>query len=644
MNIPKEYMDIASALKEAGEANEIASREDALQAIAILNQIVLVQSGDYLLYAACVNLLNRYVKFNKHELDYRFKNYLYPFIYTIMSEKPHFIRMYTMIDYSMRSLPLMMIDIMGIHCSFHQLQNDIIEKMARKLEYSFTTFDWDHIRKQQCASSFLKLSFENHSHLSYQTKNQKDLREAIRYSIDKYKSSETLSKHIPFIDHEKSLAMRRRVEKMNSNLQKNSEVVLVSMIGDSDPIRLNHDGPMLHIARHHQPSVIYLLLTSRMQNKEKIALIHKSIYQLYETKKWEKPKIEIQSITNNNPARFENFGFTELMNRVFELYHEHQILVNISSGTPQMIASMCLEIVTNKLRLVTIQVDSPSPQDAKIDNAVTHEEELHNNLDYNVNSKNRLFVTNLLEFNRSRNKQKLQAYIDKHEYGAAIEFMIENRLEKNRAYSMIKKAHDIELMRQKTSEMMNVSNLSLDIRYTIINYYLQWELEYNRKKYVNYILKSTSLMYAICKYYMKKTMYQSNAQLFWSMLEHNNKITLDSAKTIHPSFVKEVNKSPYWKSASTNLLLKLYLLLGSKDAFYDRMFQLRAIEANIRNQLAHEIDLTKTPAKKYEYDAQRMHQLMKEIIGITFKAEMSDINFDYFSRINREILKEINLI
>lgn len=429
---------------------------------------------------------------------------------------------------------------------------------------------------------------------------------------------------------------------MSLKYQSNPQIVLVSMIGDSDPIRLAHDGPMLHIARYYQPSIIYLLLTSRMQNEEKIALITKAVYHLYEMKKWKNPQIEIHSITNNNPARFENFGFTELMNRIFSLYNEHQILVNISSGTPQMIASMCLEIVTNNLKVTTIQVDSPSPQDAKIDNAITHIDELQNNHDFEEKSKNRLFITNLMEFNRSRNKQKLQAYIDKHEYGAAVEYMIVNRLEKNKAFTLIKKTHEIELMRQKTTELMNVSDPNTDIRYTIINYYLQWELEYKRKKYVNYILKSTSLMYAISKYFMKKTMYHPSAQLFWNTLDIHNKITLDSVKTIHPAFVKEVSNHPYWKSASTNLLLKLYLLIGSKDAFYDRMYQLRDIEANIRNQLAHEIDLTKTAAKKYENDAQRMHQLMKEIIGITFKAESLDIRFEYFSLINQEILREIN--
>lgn len=209
MTIPNEFIEIALALDQLKEANEIPSREDALQALAILNQIVLVESGDYLLYAASVNLLNRYVKINKKDLDYRFKNYVYPFMYTIMLEKPYFIRMYTMIDHNMRSLPLMMIDIMGIHCSFHQLRHDVIENMARELNYSFSFFDWDQIRKQQCATSFLKLSLENHQHLSYQTKNQNNLRVAIQYSMNKYRSSETLIHHIPYIVFQKSLALKK---------------------------------------------------------------------------------------------------------------------------------------------------------------------------------------------------------------------------------------------------------------------------------------------------------------------------------------------------------------------------------------------------------------------------------------------------
>jgi hypothetical protein len=185
--------------------DEQVTKEEALRAIAVLNQIRVFTKGDYLLYLASVNLLNRFVKFNRKLLNYRFKNYLYPLLYQIMEDKPSFINMFAHIDYQMHHLSLLMIDIEGIHFSFHSLDLNIIKEMAAETHYTFTSFDWDHIRKQKCASTLFKKALYENNELTGLSIGNSDLMTSIKFSEEKYQQYDDLNKPIPFIHLKQSL-------------------------------------------------------------------------------------------------------------------------------------------------------------------------------------------------------------------------------------------------------------------------------------------------------------------------------------------------------------------------------------------------------------------------------------------------------
>jgi DNA polymerase III epsilon subunit-like protein len=90
---------------------EHVNREEALTAIAVLNQLRVFSKGDYLLYLASINLLNRFAKLNVGVLNNRFRYYLYPIIYQIMQEKPNNINIYSKINYKRHQIPFLIIDI-----------------------------------------------------------------------------------------------------------------------------------------------------------------------------------------------------------------------------------------------------------------------------------------------------------------------------------------------------------------------------------------------------------------------------------------------------------------------------------------------------------------------------------------------------
>ena len=45
--------------------------------------------------------------------------------------------------------------------------------------------------------------------------------------------------------------------------------VLFSCLGTTDPVRKEHDGPMLHILRHYRPESVWLFLTPEIKELAK---------------------------------------------------------------------------------------------------------------------------------------------------------------------------------------------------------------------------------------------------------------------------------------------------------------------------------------------------------------------------------------
>ena len=130
---------------------------------------------------------------------------------------------------------------------------------------------------------------------------------------------------------------------------------LISCVGDTDPIRNFHDGPLLHIARVLKP--------------EKIILIHSE----RSKKKHEYISLALQSIPNYNPtiveentvlANNEVFLFDrmyEVLSGIIKKYTqtEETLLLNLTSATPQIISAMFSINRINDLKVRAFQVTTP---------------------------------------------------------------------------------------------------------------------------------------------------------------------------------------------------------------------------------------------------------------------------------------------
>lgn len=201
--------------------------------------------------------------------------------------------------------------------------------------------------------------------------------------------------------------------------------VLFSPIGTTDPIRDDFDGPMLHIARHYRPDSIWLFLSAEMVERDKKDnRYEKSILKIL-------PNCDIRKIKHpeiTNPADFDAYlvAFPEIIGDIKAEYGEDtEILVNVSSGTPQMSASACLEVLNDDILLHPIQVHTP----AKKSNIDIHyvndfsdfESVWENNLDNLEDAENRCIEPPILNFKLTKIKSQIISLVNNYEYRAALE-------------------------------------------------------------------------------------------------------------------------------------------------------------------------------------------------------------------------------
>ena len=218
--------------------------------------------------------------------------------------------------------------------------------------------------------------------------------------------------------------------------------VLFSPVGDTDPVRGSYDGALLHIVRHYRPHKVYIYFTKAMQSKKDVIL-----------KAIEKFEIATEVILTEveNPSDFDIFNqeFDRLLQHIQNENAESDILLNISSGTPQMKSALCLEVVSSHLKLKPIQVLSPAKGSSK---DIEHGGDIEDNYDdLEENSQyieeNRCIEPQIVSFRRTAIKRDLISLVENFEYRMALEKFKDN------AYLFNKEAGElIEYARQRQND------------------------------------------------------------------------------------------------------------------------------------------------------------------------------------------------
>lgn len=200
--------------------------------------------------------------------------------------------------------------------------------------------------------------------------------------------------------------------------------ILFSPVGMTDPISHFHDGAMLHICRKYRPEKVLLYLSKEISEiHDKDDRYRHSISKLCELLGIH---IQVELLINRNLTevhRFDDFynEFETILKRLEEENPGHQILVNVSSGTPAMKSALQTIAALNERNYLPIQVSTP---EGKSNPAREHVDDFDALWELNEDNRedfvDRTSVSSYLNLNARIKKRIVCKHVDVYDYNAAL--------------------------------------------------------------------------------------------------------------------------------------------------------------------------------------------------------------------------------
>lgn len=426
--------------------------------------------------------------------------------------------------------------------------------------------------------------------------------------------------------------------------------ILISFVGLSDPIRFDHEGPILQIIRNYQPSKVYLLLTNYLNNPTTINNMKRGIF--YLCPNFIEENIIFVKTNIDNPAIFSDFSLSPFINDIIKANKEAKFIYNMSSGTPQLLSALALDIVLNDRKGEFIQVVHPNPNEQEI--IELSKDDIKNTYEHIGESKKRAIKTDIYSFKINKLKEELKSKTELMHYRSLYGLLetYKNTYFSNNKYlfDLIDYAYNVDII--NTSYYSNTVKLKyflkekdpkFIIEKTIINYFLAWENEFNRGNFLNVMLRLTPLFYEILKYIFIEILRSNNIKTNippWNNLKKHNELRKSELENFNKQLGNLLNNE---KNNVSSLLLIRLLEYYDEGQYNEKIQTIRKYEEKIRNELAHDIQ-NKIKNQDLKKSAEVVYTNLKDIIKDLFKDLSNSINYDFFKMINLEILKEINNI
>lgn len=441
--------------------------------------------------------------------------------------------------------------------------------------------------------------------------------------------------------------------------------ILYSCVGTTDPVRAETDGPILQIIRHYQPDRAELFISDElMELEEKKGWYSRAI-------KHVKADCEVNLIDTEivNAHEIDSLGRLQLeFTRIITEYPDAQILLNLTSGTPQMNAIM-MYLAVEYPQTLGIQVITPKGTSNKREKPYSGDENLDvllaNNLDDLPGAPNRCREPHMYLVRLKEVAKEINLLCKEYNYGRALEVYERNKTFLNQ---------DIGLLLQHAFDRSNLQyvpalrtinhfgTITLRNGYDsslspLWEYLMTLELRYKQGLVQEFFVKLTPFLYELLKWY-----------LFTYKKVDKNKIGVERKKKIIIVKEKVEKNYPTLKAAldkkypgglrnnsDLNFLFMYHFLCFTSCSISesqeesqlvkDKLYFLRTVENSIRNKLAHNIvPLTEqdvenaTEGKTTEFILNEVKSVFFMLIGNHKKKDV--LIYDVINEIISELLKQ----
>ena len=197
--------------------------------------------------------------------------------------------------------------------------------------------------------------------------------------------------------------------------------VLISAVGDTDPIRNFHDGALVHIARKYRPDKIIIVFSEELiSKKDDIEKVIHSIDSEY------LPEIVCHEPIILNEDVFVFDTMYDQFDAIIQEYYtkDDDFILNLSSATPQVKSALFVINRLSEINVKAVQVSSPE-NDSNAGVGHDDSEDIDALIDTNLDNKqdyiDRTIEDTSEKFKQGLMKKTLRDFITKYDYKASLE-------------------------------------------------------------------------------------------------------------------------------------------------------------------------------------------------------------------------------
>ena len=413
--------------------------------------------------------------------------------------------------------------------------------------------------------------------------------------------------------------------------------ILISAVGDTDPIRNFHDGPLLHIVRVYRPEKIVLVHSERSLTKhDKLVKALKSI------KDYSPEIIQDGGVLPDAQVAIFDKMYDTVSSIVKKYISDDEIILNISSATPQIISAMFAVNRISDFNVTAVQVVTPqhkSNEGLRHDNQEDIDTLIETNLDNQSDYENRTLEDTGSKFSQDLTKRNLKALIDNYDYQGALELLRALKLpKKQESFSNIKE------LRKKLTEISDTikiqgmpdkivkSKLLSNQAKSALNSYLNIDRNHKQGNIAEVLIRVKSLVEFILENYL------NNHFLDVITYKEDGKPFLNASK--YPEILKKFQEDAKMRGQeyhSGYLSLPAYIgILKFFEPNHDLLKHIYKIQEinQVRNQVAHSLQA---------FDRKNLKKVSsavfasKQILLASF--DIDNHWFSFYEDLNQEIKK-----
>ena len=412
-------------------------------------------------------------------------------------------------------------------------------------------------------------------------------------------------------------------------------MILFSPVGTADPITALGDGPMLHIVRHYQPSVVTLFLSPAVaafedaDHRYTAAILRLAPATTIRTV--ETPQTQVH--------RFDLFvpEFRALIEAFAAEFPGEEILLNTSSGTPAMQSALVAINAFGIPATTAIQVSTPS---SKMSSPGDRESPTNYDLDlmWDANednlpgSANRCFTATSAALGTLLERQNLKQLVNSYDYPAAATIAPQARLPRPTLDLITGVTRRANLDHDKAQKLLAGTEFAYRAE-PAAEYIAVLDLLRKRKQWAEFARATTpaidaALQAALARYLPEHRYLSRDGRLELRKLD--NEPAIKDALHHRPS----PTPAPKYRYLYTMDWLALLKEFAPAD-HYGTLTPLGDFAKRVRNTAAHEI--VSISAEKLKQDSGLTAQ---ELLDILARETTADLTL--YDRINSEIVRQID--